>query len=140
MAETEIRPFTAASFNHYLSEKKLMGVRCLACDSLYIPPRAVCPQCRSAELEWAEMSGQGRLAAFTVIYIAPTMMLEEGYSREKPYCSGIVELAEGPKISARILGVDVENPASILVGMPLSVEFVERGEDDKKKVYLAFRA
>ena len=40
---TIIRPFTAASFNQYLAEHKLMGACCPACHATYLPPRAICP-------------------------------------------------------------------------------------------------
>jgi len=91
-------------------------------------------------MEWAEMKGKGKLAAFTTIAIAPTLMLEEGYGRDNPYCTGVVELEEGPKISARILGVDAKKPEEIKIGTPLAVDFVERGEGEGKRTFLAFRA
>jgi uncharacterized OB-fold protein len=133
------RPFTVASFNQYLGEKKLMATRCATCGTLHLPPRPICPKCHGETLEWVETSGRGRLAAFTSIYIGLTAMNAEGYSRDNPYCSGIVELEEGVKISARVLGVDAKNPASIQIGAPLAVEFVERGEGEEKKTALAFR-
>ena len=133
------RPFTVASFNQYLAEKKLMASHCLDCGALHLPPRAVCPKCHSSNLAWVETSGKGKLAGFTVIYIAPSFMVEQGYSRDKPYVSGIVELDEGVKISARITGVDAASPESIQVGTPLAVDFITVGEADKAKTYLAFR-
>ena len=135
----ETRPFTAASFNQYLNERKLMGVRCSACGQLYLPPRAICPRCHSDDMAWTELSGQGRLATFTAIYIAPTLMLDEGYDRDRPYCTGIVETQEGVKISARILGVDPSDTASIQIGAPLAVTFVPHGEDERARLVLAFR-
>ena len=135
----ENRPFTAASFNEYLNERKLMGTRCVACGQLYLPPRAICPHCHSDDMAWTELSGQGKLAAFTAIYIAPTLMLDEGYDRDKPYCTGIVETQEGVKISARILGVDPSDAASIQIGTPLMVTFVAHGEGENGRLVLAFR-
>lgn len=135
--ETAVRPFTAASFNRYLSEKKLVGSRCTACGALYLPPRAICPRCHASSMEWVELGGRGRLAAFTVIVIGPTFMNEQGFGRDNPYVSGIVALDEGVRISARILGVDAKNPAGIAIGLPLKVEFIEQGEG--KPVALGFR-
>ena len=60
--------------------------------------------------DWEELGGRGKLVAFTTIHIAPTAMIEAGYSRDNPYCTGIVRLAEGPAISAQILGVDPTKP------------------------------
>ena len=86
------------------------------------------------------MSGSAKLTGFTVIYVAPTAMLAQGYSRENPYVTGIVELAEGPKISARITGLDPAHPETIKIGTPLNVDYIEVGEGDAKKTFLAFKA
>lgn len=134
------KEFTAASFCQFLSEKKLMASKCTKCGALYLPPRPMCTKCFSGEMEWAEMKGKGKLAAFTTIAVAPTLMMEEGYGRDNPYCTGVVELEEGPKISARILGVDAKKPEEIKVGTPLSIDFVEHGEGEEKRTFLAFKA
>jgi len=135
-----IRPFSAASFDQYLAEGKLMASRCAGCNSMHLPPHAICPKCHSANMDWVETSGKGKLAGFTVIYIAPTFMIEQGFGRENPYVSGIVELEEGVKISARITGVDALRLETIRVGARLMVDFIEFGEGEKKRTYLAFRA
>ena len=80
------------------------------------------------------------LTGFTVIYSGPTFMVEQGFDRKNPYVSGIVELEEGASISARITGLDVSKPEEIKVGTPLTVDFLEFGEGDAKKTYLAFKA
>ncbi len=131
-------PFTVASFNQYLGEKKLMASRCPACNTLYLPPRAICPKCHGDQLEWVETSGHGRLAAFTSVYVGPTAMVAEGYDRNNPYVTGIVELDEGVKISARILGVDAKQPDQIKIGTPMTVKFLERGEGEARRTFLAF--
>ena len=138
--EITIRPFSAASFDRYLAEHKLMAARCMKCGNTYVPPRAICPNCQSEELRWIEASGKGRLVAFTVIYSGPTFMVKQGFDRKNPYLSGIVELEEGPRLSARITGLDTTKPTEIRIGTPLRVEFVETEEGESKKVYLAFRA
>jgi len=137
---TTPRPFTAVSFNQYLAEGKLMASRCVDCGTLDLPPRAICPKCHSESLEWTETSGKGKLAGFTIVSIVPTFMIEQGYGRDKPYVSGVVELDEGVKISARITGVDATKPEEIKVGTPLTVDFVTFGEDNEAKTYLAFKA
>lgn len=132
------RPFSAAAFNQYLSENKLMASRCTSCGAISLPPHVFCPTCHQDQMEWFEVSGKGKLAAFTVIYIGPMFMAEEGYGRDKPYVSGIVELDEGVKISSRITGIDASRPESIEIGMPVTVDFVHVGEGEKAKTYLAF--
>lgn len=132
-------PFTSASFETYLSEKKLMGSHCTNCNKDFLPPHAICSNCHSDQLTWIEFSGKGKLAAFTSIFIAPTAMIAAGYGRDKPYLSGVVELEEGVKISAQILGLDATKPEEVKIGTQLQTEFIERGEGEKKKTFLAFR-
>lgn len=138
--KTNLRPFSAAAFDQYIAEHKLMAARCIKCGGVYAPPRAICPTCQSEEMEWVETSGKGKLAAFTVIYSGPTFMIEQGFDRKSPYISGIVELEEGTRISARIIGIDPSKPTEIKIDTPLSVDFVEFGEGEAKKTYLAFKA
>jgi len=140
MSEPNTRPFTAAAFNQMLSEHTLMAARCPACAALFVPPRALCPTCRQAGLAWVALSGRGRLAAFTVIYVGPSAMVAEGYTRDNPYITGIVALDEGPQISARILGLDARNPDVGWIGAALTVEYLERGAGEQRKTFLAFRA
>jgi hypothetical protein len=132
------REFTGTAFYEFVAEEKLMGARCRSCGALHVPPRALCPACFGGELDWEEMSGRGRLVAFTTVHIAPTAMIEAGYGRKNPYCAGIVQLAEGPAVSAQILGVDPARPAEIEIGTPLHVAFVQRGEGEQARTYLAF--
>jgi uncharacterized OB-fold protein len=134
----EDRNFTSTSFYRFLSEEKLMGSRCTSCEARYLPPRALCPACYSEHMEWVEMPAEGRLVAYTTIHIAPTDMIAAGYGRENPYCAGIVELADGTRISAQILGVPASQPEEIAVGTPLKAAFVKRGEGEKERTYLAF--
>jgi uncharacterized OB-fold protein len=130
--------FTNASFREHLAKKQLMGTRCQSCGAVHVPPRPLCPACLSTTLEWVPFSGRGRLATFTVIHVAPSSMIAAGYGRERPYCSGIVELDEGPRVCAQILGVDVRQPESIKIGLPMRVAFTERGEGEKRRTELAF--
>lgn len=134
------REFTSASFNQYLSEKKLMGSRCRKCGAVYLPPRPLCPKCQSTQMEWVEMKGKGKLAAFTAISVGPSFMCNLGYSRDNPYLTGIVQLEEGPKISARLTNLDARHPEAIKTAVPMAVEFIETGEGETKKTSLAFKA
>ncbi len=134
------REFTGTSFYQFLGENRLMGSRCQACGALHVPPRAICPACFGQEMAWEEMSGEGELLAFTSVYVAPTAMIEAGYDRKNPYCTGIVQLVEGPAISAQILGVEASRPEGIEIGIPVRVAFIQRGEGEAQQTYLAFRA
>jgi hypothetical protein len=138
MAENVAPPFTAAEFYQYLAQHKLVGSRNLTSGQLYVPPRPMCQVSHTTDMELVEVSGKGKLAAFSVITIAPTAMIEAGYNRNNPYCAGVVELDEGPKVCAQILGVDVAHPENIKIGTSVTVAFTERGEGEKRRTYLAF--
>ena len=135
----EERPFSDISYEKFLNEEKVMGSRCKKCGALFAPPRSICIECYSTEIEWVELKGKGKLAAFTCIAVGPPFMIKEGYDRKHPYCSGVVELEEGVKVVARIEGVDTNKPETIKIGMPLTVEFLHRGEGENLTTFLAFK-
>lgn len=136
----EERPFSDLSYEQFLNEEKLMGSKCRECDTLFVPPRPICIKCHSSDMKWIEVEGQGKLSAFTCITVGPPFMIAEGYNRNHPYCSGVVQLEEGVRVDARIEGVDTNRPENIKIGMPLAVKFLHRGEKGKLKTYLAFEA
>lgn len=130
--------FTIAAFSNYLNEHRLMGSRDTKTGEVFLPPRPINPTNYSTELEWVEFSGKGTLMAFTNILSGSTAMMAAGYDRKNPYTVGIVKTAEGPLISAQILGVNSCDPASVKIGTPLKVKFVDRGEGETKKTFLVF--
>lgn len=85
------------------------------------------------------MKGTGRLAAFTSIVVAPPYMVKEGFDRNNPYIVGVIELEEGVKTVARIVGVDAKKPEQIKVGTPLKAEFLQKGEGPERQTILAFK-
>jgi uncharacterized OB-fold protein len=89
-------------------------------------------------MAWKQLKGRGTLAAFTTVHIGPTIMLEAGYDRKNPYCAGIVQLSDGPSISAQIMGVDAAQPETIVIGTPLKADFIERGEGESRHSILVF--
>ncbi|MFH0847613.1 MAG: Zn-ribbon domain-containing OB-fold protein [Chloroflexota bacterium] len=129
-----------ATFQASLEAGNLTGSRCRSCQALYLPPRPICPRCRNRDMEVISFTGKGKLTAYTVISVPPPLMAEAGFSRDNPYCSGVVELDEGVRVTARILGVDVKNPGRIKIGTPLRAEFIQETHQGKRKTILIFRA
>ena len=132
------KPFSDIVYEQYLNEDKLMGSQCKKCDTLFTPPRPICAECHSHDLQWVEMQGEGKLVGFTCITIGPAFMADEGYDRNNPYCVGVVDLEEGTRVDARIEGVDVLSPETIKVGLPLKIKFLHRGEGENLQTFLAF--
>lgn len=65
-------------------------------------------------------------------------MVEQGFDRKNPYCTGVVQLDEGPRVVARIENVDAQHPEDIKVGTPLSIKFVEQPQGDTSHACLIF--
>lgn len=139
MAEAAGQPISPLVFNRFLREEKLMGSRCKKCGTIYAPPRPICIKDFSTDMEWYPLKGKGKLATFTFIYICPPWMKAKGFDRNCPYVVGVVELEEGVKIDARIVGIEAVKPETLKVGMPVTVTFLHEGEGDKKESLLAFK-
>jgi len=131
--------FTSTTHYKAIGEHKLVGSRCKSCGKLYFPARPMCPACHGKDMEAIELSGKGKLAAFSVINIGTTAMIQTGFDRKNPYCAAIVKLEEGPSICAQIVGADVAHPASIKIGAPVTATFLDRGEGESKKTFLGFQ-
>ena len=126
-------------FYKALEAQQLIGSHCQDCGFIIAPQRQICPNCLGSRTVVVTLSGVGKLTAFTVIYVPSLMMAQAGYNAKNPYCVGIVELVEGPKISAQILDMDLSNPESIEIGTELVMTTITRGDDENQKAFLAFR-
>ena len=103
---------------------RLVGSKCGVCGRVYFPQRTVCPYCHRESIGNIvdyHLSGKGRVYTFSVVYTGPDHM-----KQQSPYVISIVELEEGPKITAQI--VDTE-PDKVEIGMPVHVVFRKIKED-----------
>jgi uncharacterized OB-fold protein len=94
--------------------------RCSNCGRLRYFPAPLCPQCLSADHEWRTVSGNGTLYAFTTVHRAPTAAM----AKECPYTIALVDLAEGPRVMARL---DEVPPSGPQIGEPVSFAGVGDG-------------
>jgi uncharacterized OB-fold protein len=133
------KPFNDMSYNQFLSKGKIMGTKCKKCGVLALPPRPICVACFGNEMEWYEFRGTGKLSAFTSIVVAPPAMVKEGFGRNNPYIVGVVDLDEGVRAVARIVGVDAKKPELLKIGTPLKAEFLAKEEGGVKQTTLVFR-
>jgi len=102
---------------------QLTGERCPHCGAAIFPPRDVCPECTSPAQELYTFIGTGTVFSFTTVVDAP-----EGFEEQAPYVLALIQLDEGPMITAQL--TDLDGPPEI--GM--KVEMVTRklrtdGED-----------
>ncbi len=67
-------------FIDYLEEGKVMGSRCKECGLVFFPPRADCYKCFSSDMEWFDVTGNGKLMAYSKLKYAPV-----GFDEDLPY-------------------------------------------------------
>lgn len=96
------------------AEGRLTVQRCTACGHLQLYPRAHCTTCWSADLELVEASGRGTVHSWTVTHRNPEPAFEP------PYVYAVVELEEGPRLSALVKGAGERD---MRVGRSLRVAF-----------------
>ena len=95
--------------------------RCTDCGKPYFYPRPVCPDCGSANVEWFTASGRATLYSYVINHRAAP-----GFDDDVPYAIAVVQLAEGPRMMANILGLPA-TPEALELDMPLQVTFEARG-------------
>ncbi|HEX5406759.1 MAG TPA: Zn-ribbon domain-containing OB-fold protein [Pseudonocardiaceae bacterium] len=96
--------------------------RCTECGSPFFYPRTSCPFCGSASIEWFTTSGRSTLYSYTITHRAAP-----GFEEDVPYAIAVVQLAEGPRMMANIVGVP-NTPDNLVLDMDLEVVFEQRGE------------
>lgn len=90
--------------------------QCTACDTLRHSPQPQCPKCRSADYEWALMSGRGTVYSYVVTHQATNAAFRD----KTPFATVLVELDEGPRMASNLTDVA---PDAIEIGMPVEVVF-----------------
>jgi uncharacterized OB-fold protein len=82
-----------------LKEGKVYGTKCVKCGKLYFPPVADCPNCRSSEIEWVQLSNEAEIETYTRVVVRPG-----SFQNFKPYTVAIGRLKEGVKVLAWLSG------------------------------------
>jgi uncharacterized OB-fold protein/acyl dehydratase len=103
-----------------VKRQELLIQRCAGCGKLRHPPRPMCPSCQSLEWTAVTASGRGTVYSFVVIHHPPFPPFDY------PHVVAVVELAEGTRLVANLIGVD---PKAAAIGMPVQVEFVAVDEE-----------
>ncbi|MCL1961463.1 MAG: Zn-ribbon domain-containing OB-fold protein [Desulfovibrionaceae bacterium] len=109
---------TAATEGYWRAagEGRLVVQKCHACGHLQFYPRNLCFQCQSDQIGWDPVSGLGTIYTFTVNYRAPAPF----FKTRLPYVVAIIELDEGPRLMANILGV---SPEAVAIGKRVKAVF-----------------
>ena len=105
-------------------DERLMIRKCRSCGATHFMPRYLCPACWSTDLDWIQASGRGKVHSFTVIRRAPL----PAFAGKVPYVIALIDLDEGPRMMANILG---EDALQTRIGDRVEVCFEERGAGAK---------
>jgi uncharacterized OB-fold protein len=98
----------------------LLIQRCTSCGALRHPPEPACPICQSFDWDTVEASGRAKVYSFVVNHYPQVPAFDY------PLAVGLIELEEGTRLVANVVGID---PPDIAIGLPVEVEFVDYDED-----------
>jgi uncharacterized OB-fold protein len=122
----DIEDDDAAPFWQGTARGQLLVQTCAACRHRRMPPRPMCPACRSLQHTWMPLSGRGTIWSFVV----PHPPLLPAYQSLAPYNVVTVALDEDPQL--RLVGnlvaradgpINEVDPATIRIGEPVRVVF-----------------
>ncbi|MDR5657589.1 zinc ribbon domain-containing protein [Halodesulfurarchaeum sp. HSR-GB] len=122
------------TFYEELEAGRIVGTKCNDCGEYTFPPMTACRHCRSRDLEFTEMSGEG-----TLHYYSSTMMPSKRFADEDRMAYGMVELAEGPYFFTKIEGVEFASTDQIREGNEeLPIDVRGKPEEVAGKTVLVF--
>ena len=102
-------------------EGELRYQACAACGAVQFYPRALCARCGGVDLAWRRSRGEGVVHAVTVVHRAPS----EAFRADVPYAVALVDLDEGFRMMANVVGVP---PDRVAIGDRVRVVFERRGD------------
>jgi uncharacterized OB-fold protein len=105
-------------------EGTLTAIRCGECGELAIPPKEFCAACQQRAWQPQTLAGDGTIASYTVIRVAP-----RHHTGEVPYAIAVVSLREGVSLIGRVVDVPLERLA---IGLP--VRFRPLVADDRTSI------
>jgi len=101
---------------------RLTGSSCENCKTAYFPTRKLCPKCRrKGRIATKQFSGKGTVYSFTEVASGPV-----GFELESPYVLAIIELEEGPRLTAQIVGISEKD---VKIGDSVEMVFRKIQED-----------
>jgi uncharacterized OB-fold protein len=110
-------------------EERLVAPRCSSCGAHRFPPTPFCPECRSQDLDWVQLTGPASVFSYSVVRGLPG-------EPELTIVPVVVEFADAPGVHVVSNVVDVD-PGHVHIGMPLEVAFAPIADGWKLPVFRA---
>ena len=112
---------------------RLLGTQCVTCSTNYFTKRNICPKCRrKGKIEEKQYAGKGKIYSFTEIFAPPA-----GFEDQAPYVLAIIELEEGPKLTAQVVNAHAKDVA---IGNKVEAVFrVIQRDDPEGLIHYGFK-
>jgi uncharacterized OB-fold protein len=108
----------------------LVASECMSCEALYFDRRNACANCGQREFRRRELSNDGVVRAFTIVYRAtPDVAV--------PYVSAVVDLDGGGTAKANVVGIE-PTPGQVTLGMKVTLTTFGVGTDRDGTEAIAF--
>lgn len=118
-------------FYENLRKGELTTTQCTDCKALHFPPRIICPECTSDDLEYVSLPHTGELYSFTEVRGTAAI----GMNSDTPFVAGVVDLGE-IRLSAR---VDDARYDDLEIGDSVQLKIVEIDDStDQDRVFYRF--
>jgi uncharacterized OB-fold protein len=101
---------------------RLLGSRCPACGEVFFPRRQVCARCLHDGCDDVELGPTGRLWTWTYVHVP---LFAKKDAQVSAYGVGQVDLPEGPRVQALLLG----GPDEFEIGMEMVLDLETLGTD-----------
>ncbi len=109
-------------FAEIRDNKRIMGIKCPKCATVYAPPRGVCGKCFVEMDEWVEIGPGGEIGTFTILryaFIDP----ETGEPKPIPYGYGFIKLDGADTLFQHY--IDLEDESKVKIGARVTAIFSE---------------
>lgn len=118
-------------FYENLREGELTTTQCTDCGAVHFPPRIICPECMSDDLEYVPLPHEGELYSFTEVRGTAAI----GMNNDTPFVAGVVDLGN-IRLSAR---VDDAGYDDLEIGDPVQLKIVEIDDSiEQERVFYRF--
>jgi uncharacterized OB-fold protein len=144
IATMDFYPLEAPEFNRIskfyenLAQNKFTTAKCKKCGAAPFPPRVVCPECNSEDMEWVELADHGKV----IQYSEEVAGVPLGF--ETPLIHAIIDLGHGLRMISRIVNCPAgqlkEGDEVKLFVFPIPPMYIDTREGTKEspRVFFAF--
>ena len=116
-------------YEHLMEEDRLTTTQCKDCKTVHWPPRLMCTECLSENLEWIDMPKTGKIYSYTVVWAGlPPALVDKA-----PVTYALVDFDNGVRMFTAIVD---SNPDDIKTGkeVKLSVGKVDPDHEGRDRV------